>query len=151
MTDTTLGAALPAIYSAMGTALAAEIKTNGKLVGLATLTRGNIGTLQPPLPAIYYYGGLMQPPEPIGPAKEHWTLPVFIVAVSRSDTPGPGETAANTYAANARATILATKKLGLTYVTIIESDRFMPAQPYPQDRSLFGAVAGLEIKFTATR
>lgn len=152
MTDTTLGASIDAIYSAVGTALQAEIKTGGKLAGLQTLIRGDQGRAQPPLPALIYFGESMTAPAgaSLG-GRENWTLPLCMVSLCRGDTGAVGAKAANDYAAAARSTVLAAKPLSLSYVRNIFSGQFRPAQAHKDDRSLFGAVAIVEIEFSATR
>jgi len=151
MTDTTLALSLSGIYSAVNTTLTAEMKTGGKLAGLVTLIPTYTGQIKTPLPALGYYGELMNQPEIQTMGKrEVWELPLYLVAICRGDVPLTAMTNANTYAAQARAAIKATDRLGLEYVTGITSGRFLPAQAHNEDRSVFGAVAHMNIGFTAT-
>lgn len=152
MTDTTLALSLDGIFTAINTKLTAEMTTGGKLSGVATLIPTYTGQIKPPLPALAYYGDLMDQPETqtMG-QREVWYLPVYLVAICRGDVALETMNKANTYAAQARATLMASNRLGLDYVTGVTSGQFMPASAHNEDRSTFGAVAHMKIGFTATR
>jgi len=149
----TLATAVDGIYTAIGTALQAQITTGGKLANLATLTRGDSTGIKPPLPALFYYGGRISQPErnTLAGTREVWKMPVYLVSVARGESGSVGATAANNYALNGRATLLASSGLGLDYVRKIESDSVVLAAPHKEDRSIFGAVALVAIEFTASR
>jgi hypothetical protein len=151
VTDVTLATAIEEILVAIITALQAEIKTDGLLEGVVTVSRADQDNPQPPVPAVLVYIDEITCSSSTMNIREEWTATVPICAVVRQDSPTLGPLQANGYAAKARATLLkpANRNLGKAYVRMIESKKFQPAPPKEKNVQIYGATAFMEIKFIA--
>ncbi len=144
---TTLDTALDEILNAVKTTLQAEVKSGGILEGLVTLERWDQFEAKPPTPAVIFYGEEMDGPASMTSIREHWTLPVQVIAYAWNDSPVVGSRDAAKYAAAARKVLLRSQHLGLSYVMQTQSGGFTPPNPMNRTSNLFSSSAVVKILF----